>query len=134
MIGLDTNVLVRLWVEDDHRQAAAARRLVAEHGRAAASLRIADAALLEAVWTLKSVYAYSRAQISAAVKSLLDEPAYALADRDRMRAALDYYRRSRADFGDCLIAVDNASSGCEFTATFDRSASTLPGMRAVATA
>lgn len=129
MIGLDTNVLLRLWVQDDPGQADAARRFVAEHGQAPASLRLADAAVLEAAWTLKSVYRYSRAQIAAAIKSLLDEPAYALADRGRMQAALERYRRSRADFGDCLIAADNAAAGCEFTVTFDRSAAGLPGMR-----
>lgn len=131
MIGLDTNVLLRLWVQDDERQAQAARRFVAEHGQAPDSLRIADAALLEAVWTLKAVYRYSRTQIAAVLERLLDEPAYALADRGRMRAALDAYRRSRVDFGDCLIAVDNAAAGCDFTVTFDRAAAALSAMRKV---
>ncbi len=54
MIGLDTNVLVRLWVQDDARQADAARAFVTEHGEQPDSLRVSDAALLEAVWTPKS--------------------------------------------------------------------------------
>lgn len=131
MIGLDTNVLVRLWVEDDPHQAEAARSFVSEHGRIPASLRVSDAAILEAVWTLKSVYRYSRKEIATAIRSLLDEPAYALADSDCIRAALEAYRRSSADFGDCLIAADNTAAGCDFTVTFDRAASRLPGMRTV---
>jgi len=131
MIGLDTNVLVRLWVQDDPRQADAARALVVEHGQRPGSLRVSDAALLEGVWTLKSVYGYSRSQIAAAVTGLLEEPAYALFDRNRIRAALEQYRASRADFGDCLIAADNAAAGCDFTATFDRIAAGLAGMRKI---
>lgn len=129
MIGLDTNILVRLWVQDDPRQAEAARAFVSEHGRVPGSLRVSDAAVLEAVWTLKSVYGYSRTQISTALQSLIDEPAYALADTECMLVALAGYRRSSADFGDCLIAADNAAAGCEFTVTFDRTACRLPGMR-----
>lgn len=131
MIGIDANVLVRLWVQDDARQAEVARRIVAEHGRSPESLRVAQAAVLEAVWTLKSVYRYTRAQIATALQSVLDEPAYCFADRERMRAALEQYRRSRADFGDCLIAAENTAAGCEFTVTFDRMASRLSGMRAL---
>ena len=131
MIGLDTNVLVRLWVQDDARQAEAARAFVAEHGQQPGSLRVSDAALLEGVWTLKSVYRYSRSEIASALTGLLEEPAYALFDRHRVRAALDQYRASRADFGDCLIAADNASAGCGFTATFDRVAAGLAGMRKI---
>lgn len=131
MIGLDTNVLLRLWVQDDPRQAEAARGFVSRHGQVPGSLRVSDAAILEAVWTLKSVYGYSRKEISTALQSLLDEPAYALADTERIRAALEGYRRSSADFGECLIAADNAAAGCDFTVTFDRAASRLPGMRAL---
>lgn len=131
MIGLDANVLVRLWVQDDARQTEVARSIVSEHGQTPESLRVAQAAVLEAVWTLKSVYRYSRSQIASALQSLLDEPAYSFADRERMRAVLEQYRRSRADFGDCLIAAENAAAGCVFTVTFDRVASRLTGMRAL---
>ena len=70
-------------------------------------------------------------RFSTALQSLLDEPAYALANTECMRAALEGYRASSADFGDCLIAADNAAAGCDFTVTFDRAASRLPDVRAL---
>ena len=46
--------------------------------------------------------------------------------------ALQMYADSRADFGDCCITVLASTAGCTHTATFDKSAAKLPGMRLLA--
>ncbi|WP_157256480.1 hypothetical protein [Pelomonas sp. Root1217] len=42
MIGLDTNVLLRLWLNDDPSQAPRVEVLLSEHGQGMGSLLVAD--------------------------------------------------------------------------------------------
>jgi len=45
--------------------------------------------------------------------------------------ALREFRRSRADFADCLIEGCAHAAGCQHTVTFDRCAATAGGMRLI---
>ena len=56
MIGLDTNILLRLWLNDDPAQNKRIDALLAEHGSTPESLLVTDVVLAEAVWTLRSAF------------------------------------------------------------------------------
>ena len=73
MIGLDTNILLRLWLNDDPAQNKRIDKLLAEHGGTPGALLVSDVVLAEAVWTLRSAYRQNKAAQSLAVRSLLDE-------------------------------------------------------------
>lgn len=129
MIGLDTNILLRLWLDDDPAQNGRIDRLLAEQGSAPGSLLLSDVVLAEAVWTLHSAYRQDKAAQLLALRSLLAEPAFAFEDRDGVALAVSLFEQHGCGFADCLIAAKHARLGCGFTATFDRRMRGLPGVQ-----
>ena len=129
VIAVDTNVLVRLLVVDDEKQTQAATRYLSAHCSSAEPALVSDIVLVECAWVLSDVYEYSRAQVGDAIDGLLATAQLRAANPTGIGAALQRFRASTADFADCLIGVNNVSSGCEYTATFDRKASKLPEFR-----
>ncbi|MEN9316834.1 MAG: hypothetical protein RJA99_4305 [Pseudomonadota bacterium] len=131
MIGLDTSVLLRLWLNDDPAQNRRIDRLLAEHGGTPGALLVTDVVLAEAVWTLRSAYRQDKASQLIAVRSLLDEPAFAFEDRETVVMAVGMFEQAACGFSDCLVVARNARLGSAFTATFDRRMRKLPGVRIV---
>lgn len=119
MIGLDTNVLLRLLTQDDPAQLAAAKRFVASHCTSEEPGFVNRVVTVEIVWVLESLYdEYSRNQIADSVEALLSTAALEIEDGTAVRAALGAYRDG-ADFADAFIARVNEALGCTSTATFD---------------
>ena len=56
MIGIDTNLLVRYFAQDDARQVRQVDDLIDFALRTGERLRISDIVLSELVWVLKTVY------------------------------------------------------------------------------
>lgn len=131
MIGIDTNVLLRLWLNDDPTQNKRIDALLAEHGSTPGSLLVTDVVLAEAVWTLRSAFDQDKAAQLGAVHSLLDETAFAFEDREAVARAVTLFEQSSCGFSDCMIAAKHAQLGCAFTATFDRRMRKLPGVKVV---
>ena len=129
MIGIDTNILLRLWLYDDPAQSKRIDALLATHGGMPASLLVTDVVLAEAVWTLKAAFEQdNRAQLIA-VRSLLEETAFAFEDREAVAAALSLFEEGSCGFADCLVVAKHARQGCDFTATFDRGMRKQPGVK-----
>lgn len=117
MVGLDTNVLVRLATNDDPRQAARARELIVTEGQAFVN----RATVLEFVWVLQYVYEYPRAQIVRGLERLLNLEKVIVEDRPVVEVATDLFGQG-ADFADALFAESNVDKGCTTTRTFDKTA------------
>jgi predicted nucleic-acid-binding protein len=131
MIGIDTNILLRLWLDDDPAQGRRIDALLAEHGRAPGSLLVTDVVLVEAVWTLRSAFEQDKQAQLKAIRSLLEETAFAFEDREVIASAVSLFEGSSCGFADCLIVARHARNGCEFTATLDRAMRNLPRVRLV---
>jgi len=120
VIALDSNVLVRLLVEDDPVQTAAAVRLVeraaAEEGR----LFLATVALCETVWVLRSAYGFPREEIAEVVLDLLAAQHLVVERRAEAERALAAFASGRGDLPDYLLREAGASAGAAPVATFDR--------------
>ena len=129
MIGIDTNILLRLWLNDDPAQNKRLDVLLAAHGGMPGSLLVTDVVLVEAVWTLKSAFEQDKYAQSIAISSLLEEAAFAFEDREAVAAALTLFESGSCGFADCLVVAKHARQGCDFTATFDRGMRKLPGVR-----
>ncbi|KAA9129736.1 type II toxin-antitoxin system VapC family toxin [Marinihelvus fidelis] len=117
MIGLDTNVLARYYVEDrpdpaTDRQRHAARSLM-ESGR---ELSVAVTVLLELEWVLRGYYQFKPGEISRVFGHLLSLPHIIVEGRTAVERALDGYQAG-LDFADALHHAGYA--GCETMATFD---------------
>lgn len=125
MIGLDTNVLLRLLVKDDARQMEMAARAVANRCTSATPGFVNQIVLCETVWVLQSSFGYPRDAIAGAIEALSRASELRIEHAGAVAEALESYRTSKADFADCLIGVHNRRSGCDKTLTFDRAAAEL---------
>lgn len=129
MIGLDTNILLRLWLNDDPAQNKRIDALLAEHGGTPGSLLVTDVVLAEAVWTLRSAFEQDKAAQLHAVRSLLNETAFAFEDRDSVIQAAAMFEQGNCGFSDCLVVAKHVRNACDFTATFDRGMRRLLGVK-----
>ena len=126
MIGLDTNVLVRLIVEDDPAQTALAKRFVAKQCTPDAPGFVNCIVLAEFAWVLRR-HGYDRAAIAAIVERLVDGRDRRVDHQGEVIAALLDHKAGRLDLVDSLIGHINRARGCTATATFDRKAARLDG-------
>lgn len=124
MIGADTNVLVRYFVEDDPAQSRRVDALLARGG-----FHIDDVVLCELVWVLRSGYRFDRPAIAKALGRILATAEFSFNDRDLLRRALADYQIGSADFSDYVIGRRNELAGCEATVTFDRALRDNPSFR-----
>ena len=129
MIGLDTNILLRLWLNDAPSQNSRIDPMLDAHGGTPESMLLTDVVLAEAVWTLRSAYGQDKAAQLTALRSVLGEIAFAFEDRDTVARAVTLFENSTCAFSDCLVVAKHAQHGCEFTATFDRAMRKLPHIR-----
>lgn len=131
MIGIDTNILLRLWLDDDPAQGKRIDALLSEHGGEPGALFVTDVVLVEAIWTLRSAFDQDKAAQLVAVRSLLEESSFAFEDREAVARAVVLFDQATCGFADCLVVARHARQGCEFTATFDRGMRKLPGVKVI---
>ena len=130
MTGLDTNVLVRYVMQDDARQSARATRLI-ESLTGEEPGFVPVVAVLELAWVLSGSYGLGRAQVAAALESLLRSKELVVDRADLVAQALSRYRDTGADFADALIERIAVAAGCPVTMTFDAGAAKAAGMTLV---
>jgi predicted nucleic-acid-binding protein len=118
MIGVDTNVLVRVVLDDHPQESAIAKKLLRKFV-AGKKLFISSYALLEMIWVLK-VQGRTRQTICEAVLDLLDSPGIVIGNREVVIAALEQYSNGKADFGDYLILHEGKSYDAPKLVSFDK--------------
>jgi predicted nucleic-acid-binding protein len=117
VIGLDTNVLARYYIQDQggvdvSKQREAARRLM-ESGR---PLMVCKTVLLELEWVLRGYYAFSTAEIAGVMNHLLALPQVTVEDRESILQALSHCEAGL----ELADALHHASyRGCDSMASFD---------------
>jgi len=120
MIGLDTNLLVRLFVLDDAKQVEGVRRLLDELEAAEDVAFVNHIVLCELMWVLRVRYTFSNKDLEKVVEQLLGAADVLVEDGPLVQNALDEFRLGKGDFADYLLGLKNRSAGCETTVTFDR--------------
>lgn len=132
MIGIDTNVLVRLVAPDDVRQNRMARAFFAERTPADPAF-VGSVVLAETIWVLRRRLGYSRDAVEGLVRSLLSSDDFVLEHGDELAELLDKPASERSQLADHLIAWSAEKMGCTRTVTFDRRAARLiPSMELLA--
>lgn len=126
MIGLDTNVLVRLFAHDGDAQSELARDVLDTLSPAFPGF-VSVVVVAELVWVLARSYRASRTEVRRAVRALLDAPSFIVEAYEVVERALKRYATTACDFADCLIACTAAEKGCRTTLTFDRRAARNEG-------
>lgn len=128
MIGVDTNIIVRLLARDDEAQFARSVALVERTPREG-PLLINPIVLAEAVWVLERVYGIAAGEARARLRELAGSAEFTVPDALMTADWEHWFSEKHADFFDVVIAASNRASGCSRTYTFDRrAAKSVPGM------
>ncbi len=127
MLGIDTNVLVRLLVEDDAEQTRRAQRLVLRAANRGEPVVVSLLVLIETEWVLRSRYEFDKDAVHRSLRSLLETRELEFEDESAVEEALFDFVEGPSGFADCLIAAHNRQLGCTATATFDAKAARTPG-------
>lgn len=121
MIGIDTNVLIRILVKDDENQAQLAFDYITK-SCINSSIIINSIVFCEVVWVLESAYNYTKEEIINCLLHILKTKQFLIPDKEIIRLALTLYQETKIDFSDALIGYKNKLENCNFTITFDREA------------
>ena len=120
MKALDTNLLARYLRDDDPEQSRKAGRLIQRAVKQGEGLYLNHVVLCELAWILAWVYGHHKEEIIGTVEAILFSEHFVLEDKASVESALEDYKKSNADFADCLIGQRNRALGCEATLSFDR--------------
>lgn len=126
MIGLDTNVIVRMITRDDPVQTAIAERLLdaAEDD----SLYVSHVVLAELAWVLNRAYKFPRSSVLDAVEMVLSGREFCVEQRSIAMEAVARARQAGCNYADALIELSHKRAGTTGTLTFDIAAKRLPDM------
>ncbi|KZS51968.1 MULTISPECIES: PIN domain-containing protein [Rhizobium] len=126
--GVDTNVLLRLIVDDDPEQRAAALKFGEGIGRDYRGF-LSLLNLLELDWALRARFGFKKKDVVEAIGKLTRVRGLDIENQTLVIKALRAVETRNADFADALIGYRAADEGCQATKTFDRHAfKTVPGM------
>ena len=117
MIGLDTNVLARYYIDDKtdteaQRQRLAAKRLI----ESAQPLMVSKSVVLELEWVMRGYYSFSQTEVASVMRHLLEQAHITVEDRDAVQQALSNCDAG-IDFADALHHASYKSR--DRAATFD---------------
>src|SRR5512138_1535338 len=115
-ITADTNVLVRILVEDDAEQSKAAEAIL----KKADVVAIPIAALCELVWVLSQGYKISFEDIADAIRRLINAE-NAVVNRPLAEAGLAFLDAG-GDFADGVIVYEGSWLGADTFVSFDKKA------------
>lgn len=132
MPALDTNILVRHVVGDDHAQLALVRRLIQQAIDDGQTLFVPVTVVLELEWVLRSSYGCSKDEVLRVVANLFSAAELDFESEQAQEVALQLYRDGAADFADCVHVALAAQAGEQPLWTFDRRAAQIQGARLLA--
>ncbi|MEM9481240.1 MAG: type II toxin-antitoxin system VapC family toxin [Verrucomicrobiota bacterium] len=131
MLGIDTNLLVRLIVADDEEQADRAQRVLESRCSEEEPGFVNAVVLAEFSWVLAKSYGYDRESIAVAIESLLSAKALEVQFPVEAWEAAKACRGSMVGFADFYLAAINRAQGCDTTLTFDRKAAVTEGFEGI---
>lgn len=109
MIAVDTNVVIRLLVQDDRQQYDKSLKLFQEQ-----DIFIPDTVILEAEWVLRFAYQFQPDEICAAFRKLFGLPNVQLANANLVVQVLQWHEYG-LDFADALYLAQNQNCSTLYT-------------------
>lgn len=124
MIAIDTNVLLRVLVDDPDapEQCRHAREVLIGAGKA----RIAAIVFAEAIWVLHKSYKASRTEVARIANEVLNHSRYSVDNESLLKSALEIFAASNVDFSDAIALADARQASLPLH-TFDRKLARLEG-------
>ena len=132
MIGLDTNVVLRLLLNDDLKQRQRAVKAIQQAKVLAVRVTITLAVVLEMEWVLRSTAKMTKPQVLSVFDLLLESYDIEIDNEKALEQALHIYANAAADFAECLFLAQYQRMGCQTMLTFDANAARMAGVQLVA--
>jgi predicted nucleic-acid-binding protein len=101
---IDTNIFIRLLMQDDLAKAHQCRSLFADAKQGKAELHTSEAILAEVVYVLRSpvTYGLDRAQTATLLRPIVKSEELRIDHKDAILSAIDRFESHNLDFEDCL--------------------------------
>lgn len=132
MIGLDTNVVVRLLLADDHSQTQRAVKLLKNAQARGTTVMLTLEVIQEVEWVLRSSAKKTKLEFLGLARRLLETRDIEINNEAVLEQALRTYEKSTADFSECLFLAHYQQLGCSAMMTFDVKAARMAGVELVA--
>lgn len=130
--GIDTNIVLRLIVDDDPLQRHAVMAFGAKLNKEYLGF-VTLVSLIELDWALRTQYHYSRKECSDAIGSIIRIRGVQIESHDVVVLALRQVKIDNVDFADAIISGRSSEIGCEVTMTLDKKAAKhIPAMELLA--
>jgi predicted nucleic-acid-binding protein len=127
--SLDTNVLVRLIVNDDPIQTQVVLKTLEKHVRRSEVFWLPVTVILELEWVLRSRYKFPKPEFIKAMSLLLKSVELNFESEGAVEQALASYEDGNADYAEYLhLALAHKNDAIPFL-TFDQKASKATGAR-----
>lgn len=118
MLAVDTNVFVRIFMQDDEIQSYKAKKFAESHD----AIFVSTVVLCEALWLFKAHFKYNKSQIIAITEKILKTKQFHFEHRDALWHALNEYQYVNTDLTDCIIGAVAKLYQCHAVVTFDKNA------------
>ncbi len=132
MIGLDTNVVLRLLLSDDPAQKMRATKFIHQAKRLDTRVIVTLAVVLEMEWVLRSSAKMNKAEVLTIFNLLLESYDIEIDNEKVLEQALHIYENAASDFAECLSLAQYQRMGCSTMMTFDAKAARMTGVDLVA--
>ena len=132
MIGLDTNVVVRLLLADDHAQTQRAVKFLETAQTRGTEVILTLEVIHEVEWVLRSSAKKTKLEFLGLARQLLETRDIEINNEAVLEQALRTYEKSTADFSECLFVAHYQQLGCDTMLTFDAKAARMIGVELVA--
>lgn len=117
MITLDTNVLVRILIDDQEATQMRAARKLAQKAK---QVYIPQIVQVELIWVLVRAYGLKKPQVIFILNELYHNAAYILQHEEVFAKALHIFEKHTMDFSDCLIYAVSEEEQTLPLYTFDK--------------
>ncbi len=122
MIAIDTNILVRVFIDDlETTQVNKARELV----KKAKNIYLTQIVLVEMAWVFSRAYKLNKQQITSILQEIYENSAFTVEHESIFLEALVFYKNNNADFSDCMILAATRIANIRQFYTFDAKFSRL---------
>ena len=127
MTGLDTNVLVRYFAQDDPIQSRKAVEIIERRLTEDEPGFVSVVTMVETVWVLSRVYGLRDHEIVRVVEGMLQSDTLVAQNEQEVFTAVAALRSGRGSFADALVSALGRWAGCTSTLTFDMKAGRMDG-------
>ncbi len=116
LISIDTNILLRLCVNDEPAQVTAANRCLEAH----LNVCVSTIAVLEAMYVMTNIYSFDRQRAVLTLEAILRQPNIICDSELFERAFPHYLEHPKLSLEDCCLAIEAHFKQAVPLYTFDR--------------